>query len=145
MLTSAFSHRLKPRVTDLVTLALITLVLIIFAQVRYHDFVNYDDGLYVLNNPHIKDGLTWKGLAWAFTADLIKDDKNADRWQPLVFISRMIDVEIFGLNPGGHHVINVWFHIVNTVFLFVLLRRMTGEIWKSAFVAAVFGIHPLQV
>ncbi len=145
MLTTEIRHRLKPRLSDLISFALIVMVLIVFAQVRYHDFVNFDDAGYIYANPHIKDGLTWEGLKWAFTADLLYNDENADRWQPIVFISRMIDIELFGLNPGEHHIVNVWLHIFNTILLFVLLRKMTGEIWKSAYVAAVFGVHPLQV
>lgn len=124
---------------------LMALVLLVFFQVRTFEFINYDDQTYVADNPHITDGLTPQGVAWAFKADLVSDSPNADYWQPLTFISRMMDISLFDHRPSGHHLMNVWFHLFNTLILFVWLRRSTGSIWASGLCAALFAVHPLQV
>ena len=104
-----------------------------------HSFINYDDGLYVYENPHVRGGLSKEGVSWAFTTF------DAANWHPLTWISHMTDVQLFGLDAGWHHRVNVLFHLANTALLFLVLWRMTGGLWQSAFVAALFAVHPLHV
>ena len=118
---------------------LVAITLVPFAQVGGHEFVNYDDNEYVTDNPQVKQGLTAETVAWAFTGSLM------GHWQPLVALSHLLDVQVFGLEAGGHHLTNLWFHLANTLLLFGLLRRMTGARWRSAAVALLFAIHPLHV
>ncbi|GAG96226.1 unnamed protein product, partial [marine sediment metagenome] len=103
------------------------------------DFINYDDIGYVTGNDHVKSGLTLKGLIWSFQTT------GFSNWHPLTWLSFMLDIELYGLNAGGHHLTSVLFHIANTLLLFILLRRMTAALWASAFVAALFALHPLHV
>jgi tetratricopeptide (TPR) repeat protein len=118
-------------------LALATLAL--FLPVTWHDFVNYDDPGYVTENYHVEEGLTWEGVHWAFTS------RETGNWIPLTWLSHMSDCRLFGLKPAGHHLTNLLFHIANAFLLFLILRRMTGAVWRSAFVAALFAWHPLRV
>jgi protein O-mannosyl-transferase len=111
----------------------------VFGQTLRHDFINFDDGDYVFKNPHITRGLNWDGIAWAFT------HVHAGNWHPLTWISHMADAQFYGANPGGHHLTNVIIHALTAALLFLVLRQMTGALWRSAFVAAVFAIHPLHV
>jgi hypothetical protein len=120
-------------------LFLIVATLLVFGQVRNHDFTNWDDPLYVTENPHVQAGLSPKNLVWAFTTT------HASNWHPLVWLSLMLDSELYGLNPGGYHLTNLLLHIANTLLLFLVLRRMTGALWRSGFVAALFALHPLHV
>jgi tetratricopeptide (TPR) repeat protein len=114
-------------------------ILAIYWQVRNYPFVNYDDRTYVTENQHVQDGLTLKGIAWCFTA------VHSSNWHPLTWLSHMLDCQLYGMNPGWHHLINVLFHILNTLLLFLVLKRMTGNFWQSSFVAAMFALHPLHV
>jgi tetratricopeptide (TPR) repeat protein len=111
----------------------------VFWQVRNFDFVNYDDYEYVLENPHVLSGLTPSGIALAFTAP------HVGNWLPLTWLSFMLDCQLFGPNPGWFHFVNLLLHIANTLLLFTVLKKMTGSLWPSAFVAAVFAIHPMHV
>src|SRR5437016_9863223 len=111
----------------------------VFGQTFHHQFINYDDPLYVLDNAHVRAGLTWPGIAWAFT------QVHSQNWHPLTTMSHMLDCQLFGVNPGAHHLVNVFFHSIAAVLLFILLAQITNSIWASAFVAAVFVIHPLRV
>jgi Tfp pilus assembly protein PilF len=111
----------------------------VYWPVRSHQFVNFDDLGYIIQNPYAQAGLTWQGVAWAFTSGY------AANWHPLTWLTHMLDCQLFGLNAGGHHLTSVLLHIANTVVLFLLLQRMTGAVWRSAFVAALFGLHPLHV
>jgi Flp pilus assembly protein TadD len=120
-----------------VALALITLGL--YAPVLGDAFIEFDDNLYVTANPMVLQGLTWHGLVWALTTG------HAPYWHPLTWLSHMTDCSLYGLDPAGHHATNALFHAVNTVLLFVFLRRMTGAVWRPAIVAALFGWHPLHV
>jgi tetratricopeptide (TPR) repeat protein len=104
------------------------------------DFVNFDDPDYVTANPHVQGGLSWAGVRWAFC-----NTKQAAYWAPVMWLSHMVVCQVFGLNPWGHHLINVLLHAVNTVLVFLLLRRLTGAEWRSLLVAALFGWHPLRV
>ena len=128
-------HRLKL----MVSLFLIVAAVGAYWEVQNHDFVNYDDNLYVTENHHVQAGLTWEGIIWAFTTT------HASNWHPLTWLSHMLDCEIWGLYAGGHHLSNLLFHILNTLLLFVVLERMTGALWRSACVAALLALHPLNV
>src|SRR6185436_4646373 len=118
-------------------LALVTLAL--YWPVRNFEFINFDDDRYIANNPHVQTGLTTDGVAWAFTR------VHAFNWHPLTWLSHMADCHFYGLQAGGHHFTSVLFHVVNTLLLFGLLRGMTGFLWRSLFVAALFAWHPMHV
>src|SRR5262249_41527496 len=118
---------------------LIGLILFIYAPVRGYDFVSWDDPLYIRDNLQVAGGLTWHGAVWAFTSG------HAANWHPITWLSHMLDVELYGVTAGPHHITNVLLHIANTILLFGVLRKMTGETGPSAFVAAVFAVHPMHV
>jgi tetratricopeptide (TPR) repeat protein len=120
-----------------VLLAAITLA--VFGQTLSHEFVNYDDNTYVYANPVVRNGITVHGTKWAFT------HVHSQNWHPLTTLSHMLDCQIFGLNAAGHHFTNVLLHTAVVVLLFLVLFQMTGAIWRSGFVAAIFAIHPLHV
>jgi tetratricopeptide (TPR) repeat protein len=111
----------------------------VFGQTLRFDFVNYDDNRYVYENPVVKNGLTLENIGWAFTHNV------ASNWHPLTVISYMADASLYGTKPAGYHLTNVLLHALTAVLLFVVLNEMTGALWRSAFVAAVFAIHPLRV
>jgi len=126
------------------SLALICVLLAIATVVSYwpvvnSEFINYDDQDYVTENPHVQAGLTMQGVRWAFTSSY------ASNWHPLTWLSHMLDVQLFGKGPKGPHCINLLLHTANSLLLFLLLRKMTGAQWPSAFVAALFALHPLHV
>ncbi len=128
------------RHSALVVILFLTIATVaLFWQVRNHEFVILDDDKYVTENSHVRDGLTWEGLVWAFTT------MHANFWHPLTWISHMLDCELYGLDPGGHHFTNLLIHLATTLLLFLVLERMTGDLWPSAFVAALFALHPLHV
>ncbi|MGA2465783.1 MAG: tetratricopeptide repeat protein [Thermodesulfobacteriota bacterium] len=123
----------------LISLCLIVVILAVFWKVHDCEFVSFDDYPYVAENPYVKAGLTFKSVTWAFTA------MHANNWHPLTWLSHMLDCELYGLNPAGHHLTNLLFHIGNTLLLFLVLKWMTGILWRSGFVAALFALHPLHV
>ena len=118
---------------------LLLAVALVFGQTVRHPFVNYDDPLYVSDNPSLAHGLTAAGIGWAFTTTY------ANFWHPLTWLSLLLDFQLYGLEPWGYHLTNVLLHGTTTVLLFLILRRMTANLWPSAFVAAVFAVHPLHV
>jgi len=122
-----------------ICLILVIAILAVYWQVGNHEFVDFDDNGYVTENRQVQAGLTPDSIIWAFTST------HAANWHPLTWLSHMLDCQIYGLNPGGHHLTNVLFHILNTILLFLIFRRMTGALWKSAFIAALFALHPLHV
>jgi protein O-mannosyl-transferase len=122
-----------------VWIALIVLNVAIYAPVWHYDFVLLDDTAYVTQNAQVQGGLTPQGVSWAFTTG------EQGNWHPLTWLSHMLDVQVYGLKPGGHHLTNLLLHIANTLLLFGLLRRMTGALGRSAFVAGLFAVHPLHV
>jgi len=124
-----------------VCLFLVLITLSAYWPVRHHDFINFDDNLYVYQNPNILSGITEESLAWSFSFQ----NKEKNYWHPLTWLSHMLDVELYGLDSGGHHLTNLVFHALNTVLLFMALNWMTGAIWRSAFVAILFALHPLNV
>jgi len=123
-----------------VHLALALATLAVYLRTTGYDFINYDDTKYVTINSHVKAGLAPQSIAWAFTTG------HTGNWHPLTWLSHMLDCQLFGPeNAGRHHLTNVLLHLVNTLLLFAVLRRMTGALWQSAFVAAAFALHPLHV
>ena len=118
---------------------LLVAVWLVFGRTIHYDFVNYDDNEYVTDNLHIQQGSAAQKLRWAFTA------RDAANWHPLTWLSHMLDYRLYGLHAGGHHLTNVLLHAATAVLLFLTLRRMTGALWPSAFVAALFAVHPLRV
>jgi tetratricopeptide (TPR) repeat protein len=126
----------RPRVIGLL-LALATLLA--YLPATQDLFINYDDDVYITQNQVVQRGLTWGGVKWAFTT------WHASNWHPLTWLSHMADCELFHLNPGGHHLVNVLFHAANATLLFMLLLSLTDALWPSAFIAAMFAWHPLHV
>ena len=119
---------------------LILLTALAYAQAAYLDFAYFDDPQYVTTNVFVQGGLTWDDVIWAFTTG------EQSNWHPLTWLSHMVDCEMFGIvQPGGHHVVNVAFHLANTVLLYLILESMTGATWQSAMVALLFGVHPAHV
>ncbi len=123
----------------IVYIVLTVVTLAVFWQVNQYDFINFDDPVYVTENSHIQSGITLDGFRWAFST------RYADLWNPLVWLSFMFDYQLHGLNAGGYHLTNLILHIMSALLLFWLFNRMTGAIWRSAFVAALFALHPLHV
>ena len=130
----------SPEKRNLVICLLLVLVtLVVYNPVSHHPFVNYDDNLYITQNPHVRAGLSWDSIVWAFTTF---DQAN---WHPLSWISHELDYELFKLNPAGHHYSNVLLHCLNALLLFLVLQWATGFTWPSLMVAALFAIHPVNV
>ncbi|HXG37706.1 MAG TPA: glycosyltransferase family 39 protein, partial [Bacteroidota bacterium] len=122
-----------------ILLFLIVGTLAVYLPVKDHEFLLYDDYSYIVKNYYIQPGVTWENIVWAFTSGY------AANWHPLTWLSHMLDYQLFGLNPTGHHLHNVLLHLLNSILLFLVMRKMTGAEWASAFVAAVFALHPLHV
>jgi len=129
------------RADHLICLFLGLVTLSVYWQVVDHEFIIYDDPSYVTENHHVQAGLTLKSLAWSFSFT----EKEDTYWHPLTWISHMLDCQFYGLNPGMHHLNNLILHIASSLLLFLAFKRMTGEVWKSAFIAALFALHPLNV
>jgi Tfp pilus assembly protein PilF len=123
----------------LICIALAAATFAAFEGVRSNDFVNFDDDKYVTSNEYVQKGLNLESIKWAFTT------RYQGNWHPLTWISHLIDVTVFGMKPAGHHLVSVGFHVASVILLFLVLKKMTGAVWPSAFVAAVFGLHPLGV
>lgn len=133
------SGEIQHRLVAAICAALVILTVSVYWQVRGFEFVNYDDTDYVSQNATVLKGLSWANLKWAFTTG------HASNWHPVTWLSHMIDVELFGARPAGHHITNLILHAGNTVLLFLILMRITKARWRSAFVAALFALHPLHV
>ncbi len=125
--------------TVLIGGALLALVALVYRQVAEFGFVNFDDPRYVTQNPIVKAGLTWRGVVWAFSG------VHVSNWHPLTWLSLMLDVEAFGVDPSAMHLVNVALHAANTALLFLVLQAATNRPWRCAFVAALFAVHPLHV
>ena len=125
--------------TILISSLLGALTLAAFWPVFHHDFSIYEDPYYITANPHVLGGLTLENAAWAFQTGYY-----GNRF-PVTWLSHMMDMEMFGLAPGGHHLTNLLFHLASTLLLFRLVERMTGAAWRSGLVAALFALHPLRV
>jgi len=122
-----------------IVLILIFFTLALYWPVQHYEFINYDDQLYITENFRIQNGITFQKIIDTFS------DFHTGLWHPLTMISHMVDWQLFGSRADGHHWTSIIFHILNTVLLFFVLRNMTGALWRSAFVAALFAIHPLNV
>src|SRR6476469_6803363 len=123
----------------LVCLGLVAVTWAVFGQTLAHDFVNFDDHIYVYENPLVVKGLSTEGIVGAFT------HTHALNWHPLTTLSHMLDCGLYGLNAGGHHLTNVILHTISVLLLFLVLKQTTKALWQSAFVAALFAVHPLHV
>ena len=139
-LASDFAPQIRTPCSPLAVCALLLFAVgVAFGQTINHDFVNFDDDDYVYENPYVREGVTTAGTKWAVTA------QRSSNWHPLTWLSHMLDCQLYHLKPGGHHLTSVLLHAVAAVLLFLALRGMTGALWPSAWVAAVFAIHPLRV
>ena len=143
---NAFFYSVPMKLTadsDSITLPLCTglalACLVIYGQTLAHGFISYDDGLYVFENPRVAAGLSWENVVWAFTS------RTAMYVHPVTWLSHMLDCTIFGLRPWGHHLTNLLLHALNAILLYLAFARMTRRQWPSAFVAALFAVHPLHV
>jgi tetratricopeptide (TPR) repeat protein len=125
--------------TVLICVVLAAVTFVAFEGVRSNKFVYYDDDKYITSNEYVQKGLSFESVRWAFTT------WHQGNWHPLTWISHLIDNSVFGMNPVGHHLVSVGFHIANAILLFLILKKMTAAVWPSAFVAALFGVHPLAV
>jgi Tfp pilus assembly protein PilF len=123
----------------LISLALVVITAAVFWQVGGFDFINFDDDLYLTANPRVQRGLTLENIGWAFTTIEVKN------WHPLAWLSHMLDVQLFGMNAGAHHLMSALLHILNALLVFHLLRALTGKPWRAGLVAALFAVHPLHV
>ena len=131
---------INPRKQKMIVYIVLTVVtLAVFWQVNKFDFVNHDDQAFVTENSYIQSGITLDGFRWAFSTS------HYGGWLPLIWLSYMFDYQLHGLNAGGYHLTNLILHILSVLLFFWLFTRMTGAIWKSAFVAALFALHPLHV
>lgn len=125
----------------IVCLTLVLLILAVYGKVRHYEFVNFDDDIYVTSNSFVRSGINPSSLRWSFSYTL----KDGNYWQPLTWLSHMLDVSLYGMDAGRHHLSNVFFHIMSTLLLFLVFNRMTGAFWRSAFISALFALHPLNV
>jgi Flp pilus assembly protein TadD len=112
---------------------------IAFGRITGNNFINFDDGIYISENNYIKSGINLESIKWAFTSS------HATNWHPLTWLSHMLDWQLFGANAAGHHLVNLLLHIGSAILLFLFLNKTTGSLWRSAFVAALFALHPLRV
>ena len=124
----------------MICLILAATILFVYWQVTTFDFINYDDPDYIINNHSIGHGINLESLKWAFSSI-----GYTSYWHPITWVSHMLDIQLFGMNPGMHHFTNVIFHILNSMLLFIVLEKMTGALWRSAVVAFLFALHPLHV
>lgn len=136
-MTDRKNHKLRPDI--LVCLFLLIAILVVYWQIRNHALINFDDIPFILMNPHVRNGLSFKGIAWAFSFP------GHDYWHPLTWLSHMLDCHLYGLKFGMHHQISLILHILNSILLFLAFKKMTGAVWKSAFIAVVFALHPINV
>lgn len=129
----------REKQTTVLCLLLVLLTLAFYNPIVHNQFLNFDDNFYITENDHVRAGLTWDTIKWAFTSF------DAANWHPLTWLSHALDYQIFKLNPVGHHYVNVLFHAANAILLFLLLLNVTGFTWRSFMVAALFALHPINV
>lgn len=127
------------------TLLVVAITLGVYSPLGQAGFVSLDDPAYVSSNPFVRQGLGWDSVGWAFRADLIEDTRLADYWQPVTFLSRLLDATLFGMDPTGHHLTSLLLHVANVVLLLRLLYRLTGNLPASVIAALLFAVHPLRV
>jgi predicted negative regulator of RcsB-dependent stress response len=125
---------------DVVICAVIVVAtLCVYGKIWTHEFIGYDDDKYVTQNRYVSQGLSKESVIWAFRST------HASNWHPLTWLSHMLDVELYGMNAGAHHLTNLLFHIFNSLLLFIVFRKMTAQVWQSGIVALLFALHPLHV
>lgn len=129
----------EKRTSYLVAVALAIGTAAVYWDVVSHPFINYDDPIYVTGNIHVHQGLRWETVAWAFKTSTFGN------WLPLAWLTHLLDYQLYGMGAGGHHFTSLLIHVINTVLLFFLLKKLTGAVWRSGFVAALFAVHPLNV
>src|SRR5262249_9767101 len=130
--------RAKSRIA-LCGLCLTVLAVAIYWPVVRQGFICFDDPDYITTNPRTQAGVTFEGLRWAFMSFQVNN------WHPVTWLSHMLDCQLYGLKPAGHHLTSVLFHVANTLLILALLSHLTGDLWRSGFVAALFAVHPLHV
>jgi protein O-mannosyl-transferase len=130
---------IRQKYSIIVVLILIVLILGVYWPVQNYGFIGFDDSIYIIENGHVQSGISMEGIRWAFST------KYFGFWNPLTWLSLMVDYHLFRLNAGGYHWTNVIIHIFNATLLFLFFRNLTGAIWRSAFIAALFAIHPINV
>jgi hypothetical protein len=134
------NERIKKSPPDWLVCALLAVATFAaYVSVAGNEFINLDDQDYVVNNLIIRRGVTWAGLQWAFTT------LDFGNWHPVTWMSHLLDCQIFGVDPGWHHLTSLGFHVANTLLLFRLLQQLTFRLWPSAFVAMLFGLYPMHV
>ena len=136
-----FRHQVRQKSVTIVVICvfLATITWLVFGQTLGHGFVNYDDPQCVYDNVEVTSGLTLHGVTWAFT------HSHFNNWHPLTWLTHMLDWQLYERKAGGHHMTNLLLHTAGVLLLFLVLAQMTGALWRSAFVAAIFAIHPLHV
>jgi Tfp pilus assembly protein PilF len=127
------------RLDAVICAVLVVATLFVYGKIWTHEFIGYDDDKYVTQNQYVSQGLSKANVIWAFRST------HASNWHPITWLSHMLDVELFGLNAGAHHLFNLLFHIFNSLLLFIVFRKMTAHVWQSGFVALLFALHPLHV
>ena len=132
---------LSARFNFLVCFVLAALIFSVYFQVKDHDFVSFDDNWYVAENFHVRSGLSLENIKWSFKLQKTK----ASHWHPVTWMSHMLDCQLFGLDPGMHHLSSLFIHGLTTILIFLLLNKMTGAVFRSVLVAALFALHPLSV
>jgi len=132
-------HLSRLQQNSLIYVLLAALTFVVFWPVIHYDFVSFDDPYYIQGNPWVLSGLSVKNILWAFQTGFFAN------WHPITWLSHMLDIELFGPNPGRHHLIKLLYHVANTLLLFWILQRITGARWLSGIVAALFAVHPLHV
>jgi len=137
------AHPLADEINKTVKIIIYVLLVLatfaIYSQVQDHEFLNFDDDLYITNNLNVQAGLTSESVSWAFTTS------HHATWFPMTWLSHMLDYQLYGLHPKGHHLTSLFLHIANALILFIVLSRMTGALWQSGFVAVIFALHPFNV
>ena len=129
----------RKKMCALVCLVLALGTAALYWPITHYPFIQFDDMQYVAENPHVNTGLSATNFVWAFTTT------EQANWHPVTWLTHQLDCTLFGVNPGAHHLVNLLYHIANTLLLFVFLRSATGALWRSAFVAALFAWHPMHV
>lgn len=132
-------HRSPVQSPVVIVVLLIATGMVVYWPVQFFDFLIWDDHAYVVDNPHVRTGLSVENLLWALTTS------HASYWHPVTWLSHMLDCQLYGLNPQGHHLGGLLIHVVSSVLLFLVLKGMTASLWRSAFVAALFCLHPLRI
>lgn len=137
--TGEQTNRTTHQLLGPISITLVLLAIAPYLQTQNHEFIRFDDGVYVYENPQVQQGLSWHNVAWAFTTF------SAGNWHPLTWLSHMLDCQIFGLRSGCHHLVSTLLHGTNSLLVFLVLRALTSSLWRSALVGALFAIHPLHV